>query len=108
MPNEKNYVAGLALSWARTDPLEQWVNEAPQGGTTPLKETISEYLGSHNPFANGSRVEVHGGLDPDAPTAWVPATVIDRTAVDEWTVEYDNRDQAWRDHHELRPYSQTK
>jgi hypothetical protein len=29
--NEPNYVAGLAMRWARTDPMEQWVNAAPQG-----------------------------------------------------------------------------
>lgn len=48
--NETNYVAGLATRWARTDPMEQWVNAAPEGGRTPLDETIREYLGSHNPF----------------------------------------------------------
>lgn len=61
MPTEANYVAGLALRWARTDALEQWVNAAPQGGPTPLEESVTEYLGSHNPFADGSRVEVLGG-----------------------------------------------
>jgi hypothetical protein len=106
VPTEANYVAGLALSWARNDPLEQWINAAPRGGATPLEETISEYLGSHNPFADGSRVEVLGGLHGDAPTAWVPVTIVERTAVDEWTVEFDDGDQACRDHHELRPYSQ--
>ena len=44
MPTEANYVAGLALRWARVDPMEQWVNDAPEGGTTPLAETIGEYL----------------------------------------------------------------
>ncbi len=81
---------------------------APGGWRHPLEETISEYLGSHNPpFADGSRVEVLGGLHGDAPpTAWVPVTIVERTAVDEWTVEFDDGDQACRDHHELRPYSQ--
>ncbi|MBZ5733631.1 hypothetical protein K8Z61_03905 [Nocardioides sp. TRM66260-LWL] len=106
MATDANYVAGLALSWARTDPLEQWVNAAPRGGNTPLEETVSEYLGSHNPFADGSRVEVPGGLHRDTAAVWVPATIVERTAVDEWTVEFDDGDQAWRDHHELRPYSQ--
>lgn len=107
MPTEANYVAGLALRWARADPMEQWVNAAPQGGTTPLEETISEYLGAQNPFPDSSRVEVLGGLHRDAPTVWVPATIVERTAVDEWTVEFDDGDQAWRDHHELRPYPRT-
>lgn len=105
MPTEANYVAGLALRWARTDELEQWVNAAPQGGPTPLEESVTEYLGSHNPFADGSRVEVLGGLHRDAPTAWVPATIVERTSPDEWTVQFDDGDRAWRDHHELRPYS---
>lgn len=106
MPTEANYVTGLALSWARTDPLEQRVNAAPRGRPTPLEESVTEYLGSHNPFADGSRVEVLGGLHRDAPTAWVPATIVERTTVDEWTVEFDDGDRAWRDHHEPRPYSQ--
>lgn len=101
MPTEANYVAGLALRWAREDPLEQWVNAAPAGGTTPLAETISEYLGDHNPFPDGTRIDV---LRRDG-DGWEPATVVERTAVDEWTVEYDDGEQAWRDHHELRPHS---
>ena len=28
---EANYVAGLAVRWAGTDPMEQWVNAAPEG-----------------------------------------------------------------------------
>jgi hypothetical protein len=31
---EANYVAGLAMRWARTDPMEQWVNAAPEGHAT--------------------------------------------------------------------------
>ena len=31
--------------------------------------------------------------------------MIERTAVDEWTVDFDDGEQAWRDHHELRPRS---
>ena len=106
MAIEASYVAGLALRWARTDPMEQWVNAAPQGGRTPLEETVSEYLGSHNPFPDDSRVEVLGGLRRDAPTAWLTARIVGRTAFDEWTVEFDDGDQAWRDHHELRACSQ--
>ena len=101
MPTEANYVAGRALRWARADPMEQWVNAAPEGGTTPLAETIGEYLGSHNPFPDGAHVEV---VRRDG-EGWEPATVIERTAVDEWTVEFDDGEQVWRDHHELRPYS---
>ena len=60
MPTEANYVAGHALRCARVDPLEQWVNAAPEGRTAPLAETIGEYLGSHNPFPDSTRVEVLG------------------------------------------------
>jgi len=31
--------------------------------------------------------------------------VIERTAVDEWTVEFDDGEQVWRDHHELPAHS---
>jgi len=96
---ETNYVAGLATRWARTDPMEQWVNAAPEGGRTPLEETIREYLGSHNPFPDESAVEVLRG---DGST-WDRAVIVERVGVDEWTVEYEDGEQAWRDHHELRP-----
>lgn len=99
MTSEANYVAAAAEQWAATDPLEQWVNAAPQGGKTPLEETIQEYLGKHNPFPDDSRVDV---LRRDG-TGWDHATIVERTAVDEWAVEYDDGEQAWRDHHELRP-----
>ena len=36
---------------------------------------------------------------------WESALVVERTAVDEWTVEFADGEQVWRDHHELRPYS---
>lgn len=96
---ETNYVAGLAMHWAGTDPMEQWVNAAPEGGPTPIDETIREYLGSHNPFPDESAVEVlrQGG------SIWEPAVIVERTSVDEWTVEYEDGEQAWRDQHELRP-----
>ena len=101
MTTEINWVAQAARRWAGVDPLEQWVNSAPKGGKTPLAETIQEYLGQHNPFPDESRVDVlrrEGG-------GWEPATVVERTAVDEWTVEFDDGGQVWRDHHELRPHS---
>lgn len=98
---ETNYVAGLAIRWAETDPMEQWVNAAPEGGRTPIGETIREYLGSHNPFPDESAVEVlrHEG------SIWEPAIIVERVSVDEWTVEFEDGEQAWRDHHELRPMS---
>ena len=83
---------------ARTDPMEQWVNAAPEGGRTPLEETIREYLGSHNPFPDEIAVEVLRG---DGST-W-DHVIAERVGVDEWTVEYGEGKQAWRDHHELRP-----
>ena len=33
---------------------------------------------------------------------WEPATVIERTAVDEWTVGFNDGEQVWRNHHELQ------
>lgn len=101
---ETNYVAGLAVRWAGADPLEQWVNAAPEGGPTPLNETIREYLGSHNPFPDESAVEILNGDGPD----WEPAVIVERVGVDEWTVEYKNGEQAWRDHSEIRPASAGK
>ncbi len=95
-----SYVASLAIEWAASNPLERWVNAAPDG-PAPLGDTIREYLGDHNPFPDESRVDV---LGRDA-EGWVPATIVERTAADEWTVEYDDGEQAWRDHQELRPHS---
>lgn len=100
MTSEINYVAAAAQQWAARDPVEQWVNAAPHGGKTSLEETVREYLGSHNPFPDESVVDV---LRRDE-TGWDRATIIERTGLDEWTVEYDDGEQAWRDHHELRPH----
>ncbi len=96
-----SHVAALAIEWAANDSLERWVNSAPNG-PGPLGDTIGEYLGSHNPFPDESRVDVQDRDDADT---WVPATIVERTAIDEWTVEYDDGEQAWRDHRELRPHS---
>ncbi|MBB3045729.1 tudor domain-containing protein [Nocardioides soli] len=96
-----SYVAALAIEWAASDPLERWVSAAPDG-PGPLRDTISEYLGGHNPFPDGLRVDVQGRDDADS---WVPGTIVERTAVDEWTVEFDDGEQVWRDHQELRPHS---
>ena len=41
---ETNYVAGLATRWARTDPMEQWVNAAPEGGRTPRNHNERERI----------------------------------------------------------------
>lgn len=97
---QPNYVEQAAASWAANDPLERWVDAAPDGPSS-IEETVGEYLGSQNPFPDCTMVEV---LDRDG-KGWTPATVIERTAVDEWTVEFDDGEQVWRDHHELRPAS---
>jgi hypothetical protein len=96
-----SYVAAGAIEWAANDPMERWVNAAPDG-PGPLEDTIREYLGSHNPFPDELRVDA---LGRDAAKSWVPATIVERTALDEWTVEYDDGEQVWRDHRELRPHS---
>jgi hypothetical protein len=101
---KENYVAGLAAHWAETDPLEHWVNAAPGGETTPVDETVREYLGTHNPFPDETHVEV---LRIDS-SGWDSAVIVERVGVDEWTVEYDDGEQAWRSHQELRPATPTK
>lgn len=101
MPTEANYVAGLALRCRRVEPMEQWIDPAPERGPIPLAENIGECLGSDNPFPDGAHVGVvrrDGG-------GWGRATVIERTAADGWTVEYDDGEQVWRDQQELRPHS---
>lgn len=99
MSGDANYVAELALSWAKADPLERWVNAAPTGRETPVEETIREYLGGHNPFPDESAVDV---LRRNG-SGWDQAVIVERCSVDEWTVEYEDGEQAWRDHTELRP-----
>lgn len=89
-------MAAAARKWAAADPLERWVNAATDGHT-PLEETIAEYLGCHDPFPAGSEVEVWHS------EGWEPAIIVERTDVDEWTVQFADGTQAWRDHHELRP-----
>lgn len=32
-----------------------------------------------------------------------PAVVVERPGTDEWTVEFDDGEQAWRSHNEIRP-----
>ncbi|MFF2300654.1 tudor domain-containing protein [Arthrobacter sp. NPDC058127] len=72
------------------------------GGTPcsrPERTPPVEYLGSHNPFPDETAVEVLRG---DGST-WEQAVIVERVGVDEWTVEYEDGEKAWRDHHELRP-----
>jgi hypothetical protein len=93
-----SYVAGEAVRWAQVDSMEQWINKAPDG-PSPLRETISAYLEHTNPFPDGMEVEVlnsRGG-------SWQPGVIVERVGADEWTVEYGDGDQVWRDHQELRP-----
>lgn len=99
-PADLTHVATLAAEWAANDPLEQWVNAAPTGGPTPIAETIAEYLAGHDPFPDESRVDV---LRRDG-TGWEPATIVERCGIDEWVVEFDDGEQVFRDHTELRPH----
>lgn len=97
-----SYVETLALAWAEDDPLESWMLAAPDGrpiSPDTLRQIVEDYLVDHEPFPDGTRVEVarrHGG-------GWDRAVIVDRPHHDEWTVEYDNGDRAYRDHSELRP-----
>src|SRR3546814_18965820 len=95
-----SHVAALAIEWAANDPLQRWVNAAPDGPGS-LQDTISEYLGSHNPFPDELRVDV---LSRDE-ARWVPATTVSRPAVNECTVTYEDRDRVCRAHPEPRPPS---
>ena len=98
MTDQTNYVEQIAGEWAANDPLERWVNAAPDG-PSPLEDTVAEYLGAHNPFPDATSVDA---LDRDG-HGWTRARVVERTATDEWTVEFDDGERVWRDHHELRP-----
>ncbi len=93
------YVGVAALEWASRDRLMRWVNAAPDG-TMSDAEMIEEYLGEVNPFPDDMHVEV---LERDDTGTWSPATIVERTAADEWTVELEDGDHVWRDHTELRP-----
>src|SRR3546814_14123941 len=64
-----SHVAALAIEWAANDPLQRWVNAAPDGPGS-LQDTNSEYLGSHNPFPAEPRVDVMARRR----TTWGPAT----------------------------------
>ena len=70
---ETNYVAGLATRWARTDPMEQWVNAAPEGGRTPLEETIREYLGTSMDDSQLAYAPPSAPA-PGAPVAYAPGS----------------------------------
>ena len=100
MTNQPNYVEQAAAAWAAADPLERWVDAAADA-PSPIEETVGAYLRSHNPFPDGTLVDV---LGRDG-RGWAQATVVERTAADEWTIEFDDGQQVWRDHHELRPAS---
>ena len=65
-----------------------------------LRDIVSDYLAAHEPFPDGTRVDVHR---PDV-DGWDAAVIIGRPGTDEWTVEYDDGAQAWADHSELRPH----
>lgn len=99
MTSEANYVAAAAQQWAGTDPLEQWVNAAPQGARLrsrrPPRSTSARITPSPTtPVSTSSAGPEPAGTTPQSSNG---------PAVDEWTVEYDDGEQAWRDHHELRP-----
>lgn len=94
-------VAALAQAWGTLDPMQRYVDDAPNG-PTPLDELVTEYLAEHDPYPAGTRVRARS---LDATVGWEPATVLDRPGRDEWTVEFEDGSTAWRDHTELRPYT---
>lgn len=114
-PKQGTYVAGLAAQWAATDSDQQWIHQAPDSparaeeltADTISPESISDYLSCHNPFPDGSRVEVAtrgdaGDWKSVVDGAWEPAEIVERVAQDEWIVEYPDSEQGFRDPSELR------
>jgi hypothetical protein len=102
MQKVTNHVEHLALEWAAHDPLETWILAAPDSQTvTPeaLCDVVGSYLAAHDPYPDGTRVDVQ----QSAGEGWDSAVIIGRTSTDEWTVQYGDGSQAWRDHSELRP-----
>ncbi|MGO4587013.1 tudor domain-containing protein [Arthrobacter sp. 2RAF6] len=98
----QNHVETLAIAWAEHDGLESWMLAAPDArplSRETLRDIVSDYLASHDPFPDGMSVEV---ARQDG-SGWEPAVIIERPGTDEWTVEYEDGTQAWRDHSELRP-----
>ncbi len=65
-PKAGTYVAGLAAQWAAGDRAQRWIHQAPDApmaaedftAYTIDPETISDYLAGHNPFPDGTVVEV--------------------------------------------------
>ncbi len=91
-------VPALAQTWAAVDPLQRYVDDAPDG-PTPLDELVAEYLADHDPYPVGTRVWAERLTGE-----WEPAEIVERIANDEWTVQFDDG-TAWRGHVELRPYA---
>ena len=99
-----NHVEALALAWAEHDALMSWMLAAPDArpiSAETLREVVSDYLGAHDPFPEGAVVEAIN-MD-DGRQTWEQATIVGRPGTNEWTVEFADGDQAWRDHTELRP-----
>jgi hypothetical protein len=97
---EEVYDAG-----SERDDLESWMLAAPDArpfSQATLRDIVADYLASHGPFPDGMSVEV---ARRDG-SGWELAVVMERPDTDEWTVEYDDGTQAWRDHSELRPRRQ--
>ncbi len=96
------YVERLALEWAPGDPVESWAlgYDGKALSPTELRDVIEDYLADHNPFPDGTEVETRG---VDADEHLEHAVIIDRPHWDEWTVEFEDGAQAWRDYPELRP-----
>ncbi|MGC5168690.1 tudor domain-containing protein [Luteimicrobium sp. DT211] len=97
--NGPDPVDALAQAWGALDPLQRYVDAAPDG-PMPVDELVREYLDSHDPYPAGTRVSTRG---LGAAAEWEPATILDRPGSDEWTVEFDDGATAWRDHTEIRP-----
>ncbi len=101
--DRNDYVVTLAIAWATRDPLERWVLGGPQPlnlRPDEIREVVHDYLAEHDPFPAGTVVDVapsDGGDD-----TWSTAIVLERTHLDEWTVEYDDGFRVWRSSSELR------
>lgn len=103
-------VPGLAVAWAKNDPLEAYI-DAADDGPRPTEDIVASYLAEHDPYPDGTPVWAIEHADDTTPghERWVAGEVFGHPDDDEWSVFADDgtaADGRWigyRDHTELRP-----
>lgn len=102
MSTGRAYVESLALQWAAEDPFESWALGPTGQAISPaeLRGVVDDYLSARNPFPDGMSVKTRG-LDPDEHEE--DAVIVARVEHDEWTVEFEDGAEAWRNYAELSP-----